>query len=91
VRNRLVQAERHIPGLRGEDRENRRAFCAQQITREQGDERRQSQSPGSSGSATDCKMSSSGIMIFSAALYFDAMAAKASANTSEQASAHEHA
>ncbi len=35
---RLVDAESHIPGLRGEDREDRRAFDAEQPAREKGDE-----------------------------------------------------
>ena len=35
---RLVHAEGHVPGLRGEDRENRRAFDAEQPARKKGDE-----------------------------------------------------
>ena len=30
----LVEAERHVPGLRGEDREDRGAFVAEQAARE---------------------------------------------------------
>ena len=38
VLKRLVQAERHVPGLRGEDREDRRAFVAEQAARKERDE-----------------------------------------------------
>ena len=34
----LVQAERHVPGLRGEDREDRRAFVAQEAAGKERDE-----------------------------------------------------
>ena len=88
---RLVEAERHVPGLAGEDREDRRAFGAELRCRETAPGRTTTVKVRKPSIGTDCRMSSAGMMTSSALRLLAASVADHEGEQQRRQDGREHA